>query len=159
MEHYTYSFVRLCGFGENHFSPAAERSHLDRAYGINHGAAPLGPTTSTWLHVSHTLTWRCDIQRSSLSVSGEAQHHSWNPGYEIGTGWGGHLFRRFCKLFSESSTGRWAIHCSCHAAQASRGGGTFGKHITKPPEQVAAPPRRISPFKSSSLAKFEYGEK
>ena len=25
------------------------------------------------------------------------------------TGWGGHLFRRLCKLFSESSTGCWAI--------------------------------------------------
>ena len=25
------------------------------------------------------------------------------------TGWGGHLFRMFCKLFSESSTGRWVI--------------------------------------------------
>ena len=28
---------------------------------------------------------------------------------QLGTGWGGHLFRRFCKLFSERSTGCWAI--------------------------------------------------
>ena len=28
---------------------------------------------------------------------------------KIYTGWGGHLFRRFCKLFSESSPDCWAV--------------------------------------------------
>ena len=27
----------------------------------------------------------------------------------VPTGWGGHLFRRFCKLLSESSPGSWAV--------------------------------------------------
>ena len=28
---------------------------------------------------------------------------------EYSTGWGGHLFQRFCKLLSESSPGCWAV--------------------------------------------------
>ena len=36
------------------------------------------------------------------------------------TGWGGHLFRRFCKKFSKSSQAV-GLYCSCHAAQASKG--------------------------------------
>ena len=39
-----------------------------------------------------------------------------NP--SLHTGWGGHLFRRFGKMFSESSQAA-GLYCSCHAAQAS----------------------------------------
>ena len=36
----------------------------------------------------------------------------------VHTVWGGRLCKRFCNLFSESSTG---LNCSCHFAQASKG--------------------------------------
>ena len=76
------------------------------------------------------------------------------------TGWGGHLFRRFCKLFSESSPGSWAVPQSAAAMQPKQARGTFRKHITKPSEQEAAQPSTyylasfVSPFwvlPSSSL--------
>ena len=57
----------------------------------------------------------------------------------ISTRWGGHLFRRFCFLFSESSPGCWAVlRLPCCPIKQARG--TFRKHVTKPSEQVAAPP-------------------
>ena len=45
------------------------------------------------------------------------------------TGWGGHLFRGFCNMFSESSPCLLVQHGSCSTAQ----------HFTKPSEQVDAP--------------------
>ena len=41
--------------------------------------------------------------------------------FKLCTGWGGHLFRRFCLLFSESVPMAVGLYCSCHAAQASKG--------------------------------------
>ena len=62
------------------------------------------------------------------------------------TGWGGHLFRRFCKLFSESSTG-----CRAILQLPKQVRGTYRTHITKPSEQVAAPP---SKFPNEAMARF-----
>ena len=46
--------------------------------------------------------------------------------------------RRFCLLFSER--GCWAVPCTPAAMLPKQAMGTFRKHITKPSEQVAAPP-------------------
>ena len=54
------------------------------------------------------------------------------------TGWDGHLFRRFCKLFF------WELHrplgYTAAAMLPKQGRGNYIKHVTKPSEQVAAPP-------------------
>ena len=51
--------------------------------------------------------------------------------------WVGNSFRRFCNMFSESSTGCWAVlQLPCCP---SKPGGILGKPITKPLKQVAAP--------------------
>ena len=49
------------------------------------------------------------------------------------TGWGGHLFRRFCNLFSKSSPCLLGQHGSCRIAQQP------GEQFTKPMELVTAP--------------------
>ena len=56
----------------------------------------------------------------------------------LSTGWGGHLFRRFCKQISESSPKPLGFTAAAMLPKQARG--TLGKHITKPSEQVAAPP-------------------
>ena len=57
--------------------------------------------------------------------------------------WGGDLFRRFCKLFSESSTGRWAVlQVPCWPSKQGELS-TFRKHVTILSEQVAAPPSNL----------------
>ena len=51
---------------------------------------------------------------------------------------GGRLFKRFCKMFSESSTfGYIALQLPCYPSKQARG--TFRKHFTKPFSQPAAP--------------------
>ena len=53
------------------------------------------------------------------------------------TGWGGHLFRRFCNMFSKSSPllawAAWQLQLSPAAC------GTLRTHVTKPFLQPAAP--------------------
>ena len=58
--------------------------------------------------------------------------------FSTGCRWCRHLFRRFCKFFSESFPGCWAFTAA--AMLPKQAWGTLGKHITKPSEQVAAPP-------------------
>ena len=61
----------------------------------------------------------------------------WNFG--VRTGWGGHLFRRFCLLFSECFSESTAA--AMLPKQARR---TYRKHITKPSKQVAVPPSVVA---------------
>ena len=64
------------------------------------------------------------------------------------TGWGGHLFRRFCDMFSKSSACVLGQHGSCSAAQQP--GNSF--FFTKTSEQVAAPRGRgLSALRLQSL--------
>ena len=50
----------------------------------------------TFMHLFNTAQDGCN----ALQPSNNSPIYSW---------WGGHLFQRFCSLFSESSPGRWAI--------------------------------------------------
>ena len=57
------------------------------------------------------------------------------------TRWGGHLFRRLCSKFSESSPCLLGQQCSCSTAQQP---GELSKNILQNlSEQVAAPPGRV----------------
>ena len=53
------------------------------------------------------------------------------------TRWGGHLFRRFCKMFSESSQDDGLYTAA--AMLPKQAWGTLRKHVTKPFPQPAAP--------------------
>ena len=66
------------------------------------------------------------------------------------TGWGGHLFRRFCNFFSKVSL---ACLGTTAAAVQPNSLGTFRKHFIKPLEQVAAPPSRSLSVLSTSMRK------
>ena len=56
---------------------------------------------------------------------------------EVHTVWGGNLLRRFCKMFSESFTVRWAVlQLPCCPSKQ----GNFQKTCYEPSKQVAAPP-------------------
>ena len=45
------------------------------------------------------------------------QGHDLQVRYRMHTGWGGHLFRRICNMFSKSSPCLVGQHCSCSIAQ------------------------------------------
>ena len=58
--------------------------------------------------------------------------------FQVHTGWGGHLFRRFCSMFYESSPCLLGQHGSCSTAQHP--GKLSEKSKLNLSEQVAAPP-------------------
>ena len=58
---------------------------------------------------------------------------------DLSTGWGGHLFWRFCLLFLEFPRLSAVLQLPCCPSKQWELW-TFRKHITKPSEQVAAPP-------------------
>ena len=78
----------------------------------------------------------CEVEKSTKGVNCTAL---------CSTGWGGHLFRRFRNMFSESSPCLLVQHGSYRTAQytihnTANSLGTLRKHFAKPSEQVAAPP-------------------
>ena len=60
------------------------------------------------------------------------------------TGWVGHLFPRFCNMFSKSSSCLVGQHGSCSISQNP--GELSKKQFTKPSEQVTAPPSLFPPI-------------
>ena len=72
------------------------------------------------------------IQQFNSAIVRRWRHSTW---------WGGHLFRRFCSKFSESSPCLLGQQCSCSTAQQP---GELSKNILQNlSEQVAAPPGRV----------------
>ena len=62
---------------------------------------------------------------------------------DLPTGWGGHLFRRFCKPFSESSQAV-GLYCSCQYFAANFMDATFQRTASFPSMVARGPNGRLS---------------
>ena len=125
-----------------HVSYLAERSLLSLFFLSDGAAIQVVVAAAASLPLPRTSTAAAARARgcSPLSKAARRRPRPFASARSLSTGWAGHLFPRFCLLFSESSPGCWALlqlPC-CPSKQGELLENIL--HITKPSEQVAAPP-------------------
>ena len=106
------------------------------------------PISSYCAHLSKAASNMCEVRTWSSTTPARdivvrvKSRHSFVR--EL-TGWGGHLFRRFCNMCSISSP-----HLLGQLQYSPTACGTLRKKFTKPSEQVAAPPSTACEWKRMS---------
>ena len=96
-----------------------EETHTSKWFKDIYFLVPLSFWISPW-YLELSRPKRAWMSRETSKVRAENR--------KICTRWGGHLFWRFCKMFSLSSQAV-GLYCSCYAAQASKG--NFQKTCTQ----------------------------